>query len=169
MDSSAGTESVQDEAGEDSGVGSQLLQQLLQLRHAVAVQVQVVVVVVELGRVEHLHGQGVDARDGIGVDAVVGEGLQRLEEVAAGAAGGIEGLVAQLLQVLPDLPQAVDAGVVHHEQRVEGGVVQRGHAVGRTAAHQLVYGVVHNLVMDLRELTTIKYRDVRASGDKREE
>ena len=44
---------------------------------------------------------------------VVGEGLQRLVESAVGAAGEVEGLVAQLLQGLPDLPQAVDVGVEH--------------------------------------------------------
>ena len=41
---------------------------------------------------------------------VVGEGFQRLVKSAVGAAGEVEGLVAQLL---PDLPQAADVGVEH--------------------------------------------------------
>ena len=150
-DSGAGTDTVQDEAGEDPGAGFHHIHHVLQLRDAVAVQVQIVEVVVELGRVEDLHGHGVGARDGVGVDAFVGERLQRLKEVSASAAGEVEGLVTQLLQGLPDLPQAVDAGMVHHEQGVEGGVIQRGHAVGPSAAHQQVHGVVHHLVLDLGE------------------
>lgn len=122
MHCSAGTDAVQDEAGEDPGAGSHHIHQLLQLRHAVAVQLQIVEVVVELGRVEDLYGLGVGARDGVGVDAFVGERLQRLEEVSASAAGEVEGLVTQLLQGLPNVPQAVDAGMVHHEHGVEGGV-----------------------------------------------
>ena len=142
---------MQDEAGEDPGAGSHRTYYLLQLRHAVTVQLQVVEAVVEVGRVEDLHGHGVRTRDEVGVDAFVGEGLQRPEEVAASAAGEVEGLVAQLLQGLPDLPQAVDAGVVHHEHGVESGVVQRGHAEGLRAAHQVVNKVVHHLVLDLGE------------------
>ena len=145
----AGADAVQDEAGEDSGTGSHHVQQLLQLLQAVAVQLQVVEVVVELGRVEQIHGLRVGARDLVGVDGVVGEGFKRLQEVAAGAAGEVEGLVAQLLQGLPDLPQAVDAGVVHHEEGVEGGVVQRGHAVRFMSSYQTVHGVVQHLVLDL--------------------
>ena len=146
---------MQDEAGEDSGTGSHHVQQLLQLRQAVTVQLQVVEVVVELGRVEELHGLRVGARDFVGVDGVVGEGFKRLQEVAAGAAGEVEGLVAQLLQGLPDLPQAVDAGVVYHEEGVEGGVLQRGHAVGLSASHQLVQGVVQHLELNLENVKSI--------------
>ena len=45
-----------DKTGVEPGVGFPPLNHLVNLRHAVAVQVQVVEVVVELGRVEEVHG-----------------------------------------------------------------------------------------------------------------
>ena len=54
------------------------------------------------------------------------------------------------MQLLPDGPHAVHAGVVQVEDGVEGAVVKRGHGVGREATDQEVDGVVHDLHLNLK-------------------
>ena len=60
------------------------------------------------------------------------------------------GQASEDLQLLPDGPLPVHAGVVQVEDGVEGAVVERGQGVGREATHQEVNGVVDNLELNLK-------------------
>ena len=151
MDLGAGADSKEDETNKETAARLHGFNHVIQLSHAVSVQLQVVVVVAELVCVEGLHRCGVGTGHVVLVDWSEWEGFQRLVKYPCSAARIVEGLVTQFLQPLPDHPDAVDAGVVHHEERVVGWVAQCGHAVSVVAPYQLVDCVVQHLVLYLTQ------------------
>ena len=100
--------------------------------------------------VEDCHGHGMLAGTQIRVEVLPVEGVQRLVHAVDGAVRSVVGQSATLLQLLPDGPDLVHEGVVHEEDGVVGGVLQRGQGVLLPPAYQVVDGVVGHLELNLK-------------------
>ena len=122
-DESRTANAVQHEACEDSVLALVTDQLTLDLRNGEAVELEIVVVVVEaVVVVEDVEGDGVVTGDAVRVHhAGLGEGLQGFAEGRDGAVGRVVGESSVLLQRLPRGPDPV-RGRVH---QVEDGVVRR--------------------------------------------
>ena len=150
-DVSGGADATQTEASKHSGVALVIADMLLDFLQAQSSQFQIVILVAEIRVVEDGLSDGVGARAFVRVVRFPVEGVQRLLHVIDGTVRSVVGQSTLLLQLLPDGPDLVHERVVHEEDGVVGGVVQRGHGVFLSPSDQEVHGVVGHLELNLNE------------------
>ena len=169
-DESGLADAVQHEASEHSVIALAADHLPLDLRNGEAVELEVVVAVVEaIAVVEGVEGDGVVTGDVVGVhQAGLGERLHGLAERGDGAVGGIVGKSSVQLQHLPRGPDPVRHGVVQEEDGVVGRVAKRRHGVHLAPADQNVDVVMHDLELDFEvaevRLLECKHHFVRQVG-----
>ena len=142
---------MQTEAGKHPGVALVIVDEVLDLFQAQTSHRHVIIVVAEVLVIKNGLRDGMGARAHILVELLPVEGVQLLVHVVDGTVRSVVGQSAVLLQFLPDGPDLVHESVVHEEDGVVGGVLQRGQGVFLSPAYQVVDGVVGHLELDLNE------------------
>ena len=144
-----GPDAVKMGSDEHPGVALALLDEFLKLVQAQPTNLHVVIAVAEVLVAEDGLRGGVRARAHVPVELIPVEGVKLLEHVVDGAVGSVVGQSPALLQLLPYSPDLVHEGVVHEEDGVVGGVLQRGQAVVLSPAHNVVHAVVSHFELNL--------------------
>ena len=139
------------ESGKYPRTALEIVDPLLDLVQVQSSQTEVIIAVAQVLVVEDGLRDGVGASSHVFVEVFPIEGEQFLLHVVDGAVRSVVGQSALLLQLLPDGPDLVHEGVVHEEDGVVGGVLQRGHGVLLSSANQVVHGVVGHLELNLNQ------------------
>ena len=144
-----GANAVKMGSDEHPGVALALVDEFLNLVQAQPTNLHVVIAVAEVLVAEDGLRDGMRARAHVLVELLPVEGVKLLVHVVGGAVRSVVGQSPALLQLLPYSPDLVHEGVVHEEDRVVGGVLQRCQAVILSPAHNVVHGVVSHFELNL--------------------